>query len=436
MSFVGRLVFALLLFAAWTDSALATTFFPSEPMLTDAHGISRIEISGLDKTQPVTVLRELPFAAGDVWRPEFKSIGERRLRNTGLFAEAVITPPDSEGVVHIRVRDRWSIFLLPEASRSDVGKTTAGVTFTEHNLWGLHHQLRLATREETGKNFTDLKGTTFAGNYLWRRIADGPVSLEVGGNGGRRVFDTFNNAQLTGQYRERNVGWHVRGSYALGPVPGEGWDVGLGFTSDTSTFKLLSGTRTSSVADRRRNALQFSLAYNLVDDHITWLTGTRFNYQLDTAFRALGSTINVYRHTASLAMHLPLFDTGSTFDFRIKAGGASGLVLQDGLFDIGSSRGLRGYLPGELQGTYYIFGNFEGRVPVSSGGNFQLVGFTDVGQIWNRTKPALGKDIITGFGLGARLTLRWLIKGTFRSDIAYGLATRNWRVYFGTSQAF
>jgi len=412
---------------AATGQALQTT----QQRVVDA-----IEITGLKKTQAITVLREIPFSEGDIWQDEFAATGERRLRNTGLFSEAVISPPDENGTVHIRVRDRWSLFLLPEASRSDVGKTSAGITLTEHNMWGLNHELRFATREETGKNFTGLEGTTVSGSYLWRRIADGPISLSIGGNAGRRVFDTFQNALLAGQYRERNFGWRTRLSYALGPVPGEGWDIALGFTSDNSSFKLVAGPPSASVVDRRRNALQFTLSYRLVDDHITWLTGTNLNYSLDAAHRALGSTINVYRHTASLTSHLPIFDTGSTFDFRINTGGASGRVLQDGLFDIGSSRGMRGYLPGELQGTAYVYSNIEARIPVSSGGNFQLVGFTDVGQIWNRTKPALGKDVLVGVGAGARVTMRWLVNGTFRSDIAYGVAAHNWRVYFGTSQAF
>jgi len=107
-----------------------------------------------------------------------------------------------------------------------------------------------------------------------------------------------------------------------------------------------------------------------------------------------------------------------------------------GLFDIGDGRGLRGYLPGELQGTYYVYSNLEGRIPIKPGSNFQLVGFTDVGQIWNLGRRALDKSVIVGVGAGARLTLRWLVNGTFRTDASYGLATSNWRFYFGTSQAF
>jgi len=398
--------------------------------------IQDIAISGLQKTRPVTVLRELPFTTGDTWRDGFQPTAERRLRNTGLFAEVTVTPPDDLGVVHIRVRDRWSLFLLPEGSRSDIGKTTAGITFTEHNLWGLNHNLRLATREETGKNFSALKGTTVSGSYLWRRIGDGSVDMGVSANAGRRVFDTFQNALLASEYREKNVGWAAKLSMAHGPVPGEGWSSSLGFSSSISNFTLIAGPASPTVIDKHRNAIQAGIAYQFVDDRITWLTGTQFDYNWDIAHKSLGSNINVYRQSSSLSSHIPLTDGGSTFDFRISGGGATGSVAQDGLFDIGNNSGLRGYLPGELQGTYYTYSNIEARVPIKPESNFHLVGFTDIGQIWNQGRPALGKNVIVGVGAGARLTLRWLVKGTFRTDVAYGLATSRFRFYFGTNQAF
>lgn len=395
-----------------------------------------IAITGIKKTRPITLLRELPFGIGDDWQDSYKPTAERRLRNTGLFSEVIVTPPDRDGVVHIWARERWSLFLLPEASRSDIGKTSAGFALTEHNMWGLNHMVRLATREETGKNFSGLKGTTVSGSYLWRRIGDGSADLSVSGNAGRRVFDTFQDATLLGQYREKNVGWATSLTMSHGPVPGEGWSSRIGFSSSISSFTLLAGTPSDTVIAKHRNAIQAGVSYRLVDDRITWLTGTAFDYGWDIAHRGLGSNLNVYRQTTSLSSHIPLNDGGTTFDFRISGGGATGSVAQDGLFDIGNNSGLRGYLPGELQGTYYVFGNLESRIPIKPNSNFHIVGFTDVGQIWNLGRPALGKNLIVGVGAGARLTLRWLVNGTFRSDVAYGLATSRWRFYFGTSQAF
>lgn len=422
------LLLTLLLAVTWTYVAQAEE-------IDSLVQIKSIEINGLKRTRPRVIRRNLPFSEGDIWQASDAETGERRLRNLGLFSMVHISPPDREGVVRIRVKERWSLFVLPETSRQDTGKTTAGLTMTEYNMWGLHHQLRLSTKEDTGKNFSGLKGTSFHGSYLWRRVGDSHVSLEAGFDKGRSIFDAFSNANLVGQYKQNTTSWNTRVSYAFGPVPGEGWDAGLGFSSNRSDYTLVSGTALSSVQNSRRNALQPTVNYQFLDNHITWQTGTVFNYNLDVAHSAFGSTLNVYRQTTSLRLYRPLV-VPSTLNIRIDAGGATGSILQDGLFDIGDSHQIRGYWPGELQGTYYLFGSLEGRFPVSSGGNFEVVGFSDVGNIWNHGQTAFHKKIIVGLGMGARLTLRWLVHGTFRSDVAYGVATKKWRFYFGTGQAF
>jgi len=408
------------------------------PAMSATPEIERIQIYGLEKTSPRVVWRELPFAEGMPWQLSYKSTGERRLRNLGLFSEALITPPDADGLVQVFVRERWTLWPLPEASRSDIGKTTAGLTLTEYNLWGLQHKLRLGFKEDTGKNFTDINGTSYMADYLWRRVMDSNLSLEAGISSGRSIFDAFDNGVLTSQYKLNKDSWNVRASYGLGPVPGEGWDVGLGFASNISSFTLASGSPLATVQDSRRKRLQATADYRLVDNQITWLTGVSFSYLFDVAHRAFGSTINVYRQQASFNAHLPFptWFTHSTVDMRLKGGSATGDVFEDGLFDIGSKDQMRGYLPGELRGTYFVYGTIEGRFPISSGGNFQVVPFVDVGQIWDQGKPAFDHNVVVGSGVGVRWILRWLIKGTLRTDVAYGWASHHWRAHFAIGQAF
>ena len=422
------LLLALLFAAAWPSVSRAED-------LQDLVLIKSIEINGLKRTKPRVIRRNLPFSEGDIWQSGDAKTGERRLLNLGLFSMAHISPPDEKGVVRIRVKERWPFFLLPEGSRQDTGKTSVGLALTDHNLWGLNHNLRLAIREDTGKNFSGLSGTSYQGNYLWRRIGDGPVNLAVSFNKGRSIFDAYSNASLVSQYKQDTTSWSARLDYMLGPVFSEGWNLGLGFSSDRTDYTLASGPALTTVQGSRRNAVQSTVGYRFLDNHITWITGTLFDYRLDVAHSALGSTLNVYRHTASLRLYLPLNEP-NTLDIRIDGGGATGKVLQDGLFDIGGGHQMRGYWPGELQGTYYAYGTVEGRFPISSGGNFALVGFSDIGNIWNHGQSAFHKSVIVGVGMGARLTLRWLVHGIFRADAAYGVATKKWRFYFGTGQAF
>jgi len=111
-------------------------------------------------------------------------------------------------------------------------------------------------------------------------------------------------------------------------------------------------------------------------------------------------------------------------------------VLRDGLYDVGDGNGLRGYYPGDLQGSLYAYGTIESRVPLSINSNVQWVAFVDAGHVSRSGKSALGPALIAGVGGGVRWTLRWLVNGTLRADVAYGTAVHHWRLHLGTGQAF
>lgn len=404
-------------------------------VLCASEDIKSIEINGLRYSKERVVLRELPFRQGDEWRETDGYVAERRLRNLGLFSEVSVLPPDHDGVVRIRVKDRWSLWLLPEASRSDGGASSAGFALTEHNLWGLHHNFRLAGRWNTGKNFSSNEGRSYQASYLWRRVADSNYSFDASVNNGRSLYDAYRSGVYQSSYVRDVTSWNSGISYALGPVPGEGWDLRLGFSVSNDSFQLDSGTPLADVQGSRKHALSFSAGYQLIDDQITWLTGSRFNYHLSGAHKSLGSTINVYRQTAGWRRYIDL-EQQRVLAVRLQGGLATGDLLNDGLFDIGDGREIRGYFPGDLQGGSYIYGTVEGRFPLEAGSNVQLVGFVDAGHLQRDGKPALGEPLIVGVGGGVRWTLRWLVNGTLRADVAYGLATNKWRLHLGTGQAF
>ena len=407
------------------------------PLTATAQEIIRsIHIEGTKRTEARTILRELPFAEGDSWKNEWQELAERRLRNTGLFSEAHVSAPDTDGVVNILVRERWSIWLLPTASRKDNGESTAGLTLDDYNLWGLGHHLHVSAIRNTGKNFSTNQGTTTYGfGYGWRRIGDSKLSADASASSGSSVFTTYQNGISTAQYIQDGNSSALIFSYALGPVPGEGWGVRLGYTATNTTYRLISGTPQPDVQTQRERTLVTGVSYAQVNDHITWFTGTAFDYGLSISHRALGSSYDVYSQTISFRTYVP-YNEENTFNTRLNAGIVTGNVLRDALFDIGNRNGIRGYYPGEVQGTAFIYGTAEWRYLLEQGSNVQLVAFTDVGYVNNRGGKLYGQPVIAGAGTGIRWTLRWLVNGTIRGDAAYGFATHKWRFYLGTGQAF
>jgi outer membrane translocation and assembly module TamA len=65
-----------------------------------------------------------------------------------------------------------------------------------------------------------------------------------------------------------------------------------------------------------------------------------------------------------------------------------------------------------------------------------MVAFVDVGHVSLEGRSVYGKPIVVGVGGGVRWTLRWLVNGTLRADVAYGSATQKWRLHLGTGQSF
>jgi len=419
-----------LLFILWILAFPAYGYGVEEPV------VQKIEISGLKYSDERVLLRELPFSKGSKWQETFIKTSERRLRNLGIFTSKVtVLAPDNQGIVHIIVKDRWPIWLLPEASRKDGGASRMGLALSYYNVWGLNHFARFSASEDTGKNFSSKQGQSYQGSYIWRRIADSKYGVDMSANRGDSVFDAFENGVLSSSYVQNSQDWTLGLSYAFGAVPGEGWDTRAGLSHSLKRFALKTGVPQPDIQNSQRNAVNLGINYRFVDDHTTWITGSAFNYHVELASSLFGSSVNVTRQSASWRSYIPLKQQ-NTINVRVNAGWAEGDLLRDGLFDLGSGEGIRGYYPGDLQGSAYVYGTLESRILIEPDSNVQWVAFVDAGHVTNQGRRALGRSIVAGVGTGVRWTLRWLINGTLRGDVAYSTALHRWRLHLGTGQSF
>jgi len=399
--------------------------------------VTSIVIEGLKRSEKITVLRELPFNEGVVWQDEFAASGEKRLRNLGIFSDVRITAPDKDGTVRIFLKEQWSFWLLPQATRKDNGASSASVVIDEYNLWGLNHHGHLGYSWETGKNFSSFRGGNYNGAYNWRRVGDSRLSLSISGNHSHGISQTYSQGLVTASYDQRSDSGSMLFSYALDSVPNEGWNTLFGLSGSNTSYTLISGIvpQNNLLQSNHARTILGGISFTDIDNHFTWMTGTAFSYSLAISRRSFGSTHNSYTQNASWQKH-HAFSGEHTVNFRLNGGLSGSDAQQAGLFDIGNRNALRGYYPGELQGSKYLFGSIEGRFPIQKGSNFQLVAFSDAGVIGGAGGASIAKGLAVGAGGGFRWTLRWLVNGTIRTDVAYGLASKRWRFYLGTGQAF
>lgn len=419
---------------------LSITLLALPPVFADeetesAVNVRQIRVEGLEDSDPRLILRELPFHSGTAWRSGMKALSERRLRNLGLFRNIVVHAPDEAGDVLIEVHERWSLWILPRLNRNDDGTSGLGVNVDEYNLWGLGHHLRVAVDQDTGKNFSTSNGTSYSLGYQWPKIADTRFGFAFGYHQGNSVYVGFDAGQSVANYIEQRHELLLDMSYGLGPDPGEGWTTHGGLVRSNSSFSFIDGDPLPDVGDNRITSVIAGLEYKLIDDHITWLSGERFEYEIRQGVRALGSDQASLTHTISWRKYRHI-GRGRTLNFRLKGGQIAGDSQRDARFDLGNRNEIRGYFPGELLATRFLFGTVEGRFPSEPDSNFVYVAFADIGHLSDRGQDPFGKKVITGFGGGIRWTLRWLVHGVLRVDLAYGLASNNLRLYLGTGQAF
>jgi len=261
------------------------------------------------------------------------------------------------------------------------------------------------------------------------------MSISIGGSWGHSSLDLYEAGIQTAQYMKTGKSAAIAFSYALGEVPNEGWSVSTGLSGSNTAYRFISGIPRNDIVGERVRSVSMGLNYSRVNDHITWFTGRAFGYALSVAHRGLGSTVNSYSHAAAWKRYYS-FSGQETLNLRLNGGLKSGDVIRAGVYDIGNRNGVRGYYPGELQGTHYLYGTLEGRFPIRKYSNFQLVAFSDFGKIGGKVGTSVTRGLVVGAGGGFRWTLRWLASGTIRGDVAYGVSTKRWRFYLGTGQAF
>ena len=119
--------------------------------------IGKIIISGLHRTKPWIVLRELSFAEGDSLQlsADAELLKNRnRIFNTRLFTTVAVTLQND--TVHIALKERWYTYPIPvidladrnfnewwQVRNHDIGRVNYGLDFTQNNVRGRNETLKL-----------------------------------------------------------------------------------------------------------------------------------------------------------------------------------------------------------------------------------------------------------------------------------------------------
>ncbi|MBK8800562.1 MAG: hypothetical protein IPN71_00610 [Fibrobacteres bacterium] len=362
--------------------------------------LAGIELSGLQRTRPQTVLREFP-ASATTDSLAFE-LGLQRLRNTALFSKVQGTwTPDAQVVA---LSEKWTTIPILKL-RSGGGVTAYTLGLYDPNLLGRYL--------EAGAQYENHEGTHSGVVWLREPRLLGTRTL-LGADAWitHRLREDFAGESSRGWHGERRVRLHVfaEPEVRAGIVP----HAGLEWLDDTLSSDLLELPR-EIAATRRFGLSSRSLVANLglrlgrIDTDLEMQEGWTIEPRADIALA--GSSF----HRESIEARGFLRPAARlNFATRLFWGtGSRRAEFHD--WRIGGLEQVRGLPDNFLLDDQAWFANFESRATVWRGDfvRLQAVVFADAGGI-----P--GMDRRTSFGAGVRLLSPKLYRLVVRMDWAHG----------------
>ena len=402
-----------------------------------------ITLDGLDRVDPAYVRRRLTMARGQAFSPERIEAARRDLVDTGLFSTVRMQAADrldADGQLPVTIdfveRPRHVVGLSALYS-TDLGGS-AGVTWTDRNLWGAGQRLDLkAAATQLGGTAVSMPGYDVGATLTfpdWLRrdqtltlglealAEDLPAYSRTAGIATTSLTRKLNaqwtaSIGLTGE-QEAVIQDDQHFHYTLVELP-----LGLKYDSSNNLLDPTRGIRAAAVVTPAQSLGSHS-----------------------DSFAILSASASTYLDVGDL---LGFTDPGrSVLALRGQLGsvpGVSSLELPpDARFYAGGSATVRGYKYQTLGphfgnnvpigGTAIAAGTLEWRQRVLD--KYGFAAFVDAGSVNSNGVP-LGGQMLVGAGVGARYYTPF---GPIRADIAVPLnrdpGNDSFEVYIGLGQAF
>lgn len=428
------------------DAGGAITFVIAEQR------IEEIRITGLRKTKPYVVRREMKLTVGEVLNINTLVEDQRTIWNLGFF----------ENVEH-KVEmgsDYEHVIVEIEVTEGRTGQVLFGVAHSGTTGW--------LGRAEIAE--TNWRGTGRGLNLVWERGGYGNrSSFEVGyyepwldrkhSSLSARVFNKIiyrfastgmfvgeSFAEEDTRYNERRKG----ASLTWGRPLRESTRFSLGLRHEDVETLPVGGYEDPPIfikEDGRITSASVGFSYNTRDYFIDPATGWYNSAGIEFGFGEVEDEGDkrFIKYRADVRRYITVGRKRQTIDeqtrvlaFRLLAGFSSGGLPFFEQFFLGGGETLRGYIEDRFWGTKMVLASVEYRMPVAS--SIQGVIFVDAGDAWGSPDASLASaefkqdakfSLHAGYGFGIRVKTPL---GPLRID--YGIGTEESRTHFSIGHVF
>ena len=386
--------------------------------------ISDIKVSGLEKTKPNVVMREIPITINEVFEQNKIDRSYHRLRNLGYFHQVhpnLLEEGETEDTIvfHARVTEARTGRLIgilgyaPSIEGSESAPQLTGVVeFGETNLlgtgrdihfhWksGLLRSLRIGYKEPwiLGKPMT--LGIAYSQLKQRNQFNDAESQEQAASLSGFTKFGRFYEGEMTLGYKQiefSDISFPLPDTPAQDPLVPT-----IDDTSEDSPILMERGTKYS---------ITFRLTRDSRDYFLNPTNGRRDSIAVEISrsdFRLRKLWIDIQQY----------FQTWENQIIALELYGAAAWGINippTELFYLGGASNLRGYDEDWFSGPRRAHANLEYRFLM--GRNSQFFTFLDLGAVTFIDRPSVFDRLRIGYGFGARLESK---SGIIQLD--YGLA--------------
>ena len=427
--------------------------------------ISRIELSGLTKTRPSLIRRQIRVKAGDTFDASKIRRDLNRVYDLQFFEDATFKVDDDPSLT-------GSVIVTYLLKEKRTGQLSFGVGFdsrsrlsgfasvAENNLKGTGKRAALSLETGSRKNYEISLGNPFIGeknasfdvSLYQRSIFREPrlVNLLTGGGGGAEINPNgtigFNGKTTnTFSYEEQRSGGRLNFTKPLDYNRNRTLLFGYRneqaklFQRDTNNA-IIPATNNGIPLDSsgRISAFSAGILRDVRDLRSDPSRGSRQQLILEQGTRLLGDT-TFTKLDVDFRFYTPLMP-GETVNSQPKlvfaARGVAGRSLNQlpsfEQYFVGGTDTVRGYNSDQQFGDNQFYSNLELRYRFQS--KIQLVGFVDAGTAFGgRFSTSKGADVLVGYGAGVRLQTPI---GPVRLDLGKGSGNGGFVTHFGIGPSF
>ena len=398
--------------------------------------IVAIQFLGNRTTRPSVMLQQMTIHVGDPADPVRIEASRQAIMNLGLFRSVranLLAAPGGQ-ILQISVQEKYYILPLPRLSRDANGDISYGADISLDNFRGLNQQVELLYQKTIPHDLNSTVIKNWSLNYTVPRVIDKNYGYSVSASRTQNDFTAGPVGLGQGLYAfdGRAASFSVT-DYPFGG-PSQGWAVSAGAAWNDNFYNFLSGTPGLYVTTRTV-ALTGGINYSDVKDLTYSRSGFAYGYNLQVGARAFGSDYGFAQHQLYIRAYMPVGHAPhQNLDVQLELGLSSGYPQP--VFFLGGSDNLRGFERNSIYGNSFVLANIQYLRPIGHHPAWRTVLFTDIGNAYPNDARINLTHLETDVGTGLRWRIQSFVNTELRLDLAYGINSRDKKIYAGTHDIF